>query len=81
MLGSDRNELPEVRYASGRRTVQFGEHLIEAATRRTQDKDARLLVADIAEGVAPAACPEEEASCPDAEWCRLAFDLDEELAA
>ena len=60
------DQLAELGHAGSRGGVQFGEHLVEAATRRAQNEHARRLVAGIAEGVAPATRAEEETARRDA---------------
>src|SRR5581483_1331300 len=64
ILGADRLEPPKVGPAGGGSRVQFTEHLIEAATRRAEDKHASRVVAGVAHGMALAACAEEEPARP-----------------
>src|SRR5215475_11999436 len=77
----DRRELPDVRHAFGSGSVQLDEHLVEAATRRTQNEDARRLVANVADSMAPAARAEEEAARRDAAGRWLALKLNQKFAA
>jgi DNA-binding transcriptional LysR family regulator len=72
VFGGDGRELSKFRHALGGGRIQSGKHLVEAATRRTQDQDTGRLVADIAEGMTPAAGAEEEAARRDAVGRKLA---------
>jgi len=66
VFGGDGHDLCHFRHAGGGRSVQFGKHLIKAATRGAEDEHAGWLVADIAVAMAPAAWAEEETAGPDA---------------
>src|SRR5205814_10651126 len=69
------------RHAGNGRGVEFGKHLIKAATRCAKDEHAGWLVADVADGMAPAACAEKEAAGRDTAGRRFALEFDDELAA
>jgi hypothetical protein len=55
IFGGNGRQLSEPWHSGRGGGLQFAEHLIEAVARCAQDKDARRLIADIAEGMAPAA--------------------------
>nr|WP_258119584.1 hypothetical protein [Mesorhizobium onobrychidis] len=81
VFGGDGHELSHFRHAGSGRGIKFCKHLIKAATRRAKDEHASRLVADIADGTAPATCAEEEAAGRNAMGRRVALEFDNEFAA
>jgi len=55
MFGGDGRQHPNLRHASRSGSLQFAEHLIEAATRGARNEDTRRLIARVAESMTPAA--------------------------